>query len=193
MTDLTGTGIRRTVLTAGGVGLVVVLVAVAIIFATSDQWTGRLLFENASSNAGLRETIEMLVSAHDGFVTLVTLAIGAVAFVITYQREKNIRLERRAMLYLSFALVLLIGALLCALLANELLFTMVGRGTIDLTLPALAWARRILYVMILLASICVGLFALEVLTGRQEGQKPRWRRARQISPPRMKVKKPKLL
>ena len=160
--------VRRSAIGAGAVGLAFVGVLLVSILAGSHQWTGLVLLDPQSPGT-LLDAVKVVTEANNGLVTLATIALGAVAFVITYHREKRVDLSPAAMAYLAAAVVLLVGTMLAALLANELVFTMIGRNAIDLSLPALGGARRSAYALLILGMAAVGLFALDVMTTAKQG------------------------
>lgn len=164
---------KRSAYFGAVVALLIVLALVSLVLARSEQWTGTVLFDaNKVGPSNLIEAVKASIESYESLIKLVIATVGVVAFLVTYHKDRSVPLTRRAFALLAAAMIFLVGALFCALFGNELIFVMVGRNAIDLSLPALAVARRSLYLLLFLAAATIGLFALEVLDRGGTGEKP---------------------
>ncbi len=159
MSESASTNRRRTVLYAIVAATLVLLVLAAILLLTRATTGDQIIRQGNAED--IRDVVKMLMDSYSELVTLVTASFGAVAFLVTFQRNQA-RLTGRAWILFSISTVFLVLALLLAFVGREELLIMVTRNAVDVTLPALTFTRWLCYLCIMMAAILALFFAAEV-------------------------------
>lgn len=157
---------RNTVLSAVA-AVMVVLLAAAAIFILSRQNIGDPVIRDGNSE-DIREAVKILNDSYGEIITLVTAAFGAIAFLITLQKERGREVPGRAWTLLAVGIVLLLLALCLSFAGREEILVMMTRNAVDLNLPALALTRWLSYGCMVLSALFILSFAVEVMIGSSD-------------------------
>ena len=154
---------RKAILSALIAAVVVVLAASAIFILSRQNMGDRMIREGNPED--IREAVKILIEAYGEIITLVTAAFGALAFLVTLQKEKGREIPSRAWPLLAASIVLLLLAMCLSFAGREEILVMMARNAIDLNLPALALTRWLCYGCMILSTVFILSFAVEVMIG----------------------------
>jgi formate/nitrite transporter FocA (FNT family) len=150
-------------LTAG----VVVLSVISVFWILNPIQSGDKLQRNDDHQTeDLRESVKLLLSSYTDLTGVITAAFGAVAFLVTYQQKERIAVHRAASTFLMMGLVFMTGALILTLLGRESLLTMISRDAIEMTAHPLLYGRWATYILLVGATVLIGVYAVQLASGR---------------------------
>jgi hypothetical protein len=154
-----------------------VAVAVLCLLLTSallllfHQQSGDQMIQSGSTE-DIREAVKIILDQYNGAITLTTTSFGAIAFLITLQKEKAPAVSLRVWQSVFASIALLVFALLASIIGREQIMMMVTHNAVDLNLPTLTLLRWISYVFLMLAAVIIMFFAFEVTLAPTECKEP---------------------
>lgn len=148
-----------------------VALALAVLLMTYARFSGADTGDRIRDEGlipGALDTVSVMLHAYETLIQLILTAFGAVAFFLVYQRERGLELKDDCWVYLAASLFSLGGALLFAVGCYETLLVMVGRNSVDVSVLALRFGRWIMYLLVLIAMVFLGLFAVEATLPKRQ-------------------------
>lgn len=110
----------------------------------------------------LRIDITNLTENYSEQVKLILSALGFIAALVTFQSKKNLKLSKKSWGLLLAGIIILLCSLILCLLGKELLITMSINNSVNIESLALTFSRKAINICLILSTICVSFFALEI-------------------------------
>lgn len=153
---------RRNILIGGLSSGALVLLLIAIIRPWQKPSSGWPLWDGDPTDQHAWEALKLLLEANAGLLQLAIAGIGALAFLLSYNRERGGVLPARAWGALTAALVALWGCLLFAILGREMLLNSLGWGVVNPEMRGALVARWGYYACLSVAGLLLAFFGYEV-------------------------------
>lgn len=110
----------------------------------------------------LQADYTMLLNHYSDQVKIISSAFAFIAFLVTYSNTSKITITEKAWGFLSAGIIVLVASLILSQFGKELLYTMSIRNSVDISLKALYISRLSNYFCLVIASVCIGFYALEL-------------------------------
>ncbi|HEX6039593.1 hypothetical protein [Longimicrobium sp.] len=134
---------------------------IGLFFVQVPPDDGFRIFASADTEQ-MRAITELYIDSFSNLAQLALSGFGAVAFLMTYQQKHQGGVPDAGRVYMIAALIFLAAALILCLLSREILLQMMGDNAVDFTRDSLQYGRWASYGCLVLASVLIGLFAVDV-------------------------------
>jgi hypothetical protein len=150
------------------IGVTIALIAFAVFIFNSSYSNGEQIRPYDGKELitdhmkALQTDFSMLLNHYSDQITIISSAFAFIAFLVTYSNTNKIEITARAWGFLSAGVIVLVVSLILSQFGKELLYTMSIRNSVDISLDGLYVSRFTNYFCLIIASVCIGFYALEL-------------------------------